>query len=610
MVYDIRRGFPNLSQAKILAVDTETDGVQWQICKVVGYVITWGPRPDESGYWPVRHQPGGNVDDPEAVERWVRDLMAREEILKIGHAFKFDLHMMANHGIHVRGPMSCTMVTEALIDENAGSYSLDASAKRHPGVPVKLGDKLYAKIHERFKHEGCPEGRQSMRFFWRMPGDDPEVVDYSAGDGTSTWGLHFAQMEEIREQNLERVYGVECRALPTLFRAERKGVFVDEERLHGLNQSIIKKIEKTQKVFNKIQPEFNPRSASHVQKLMHKYKKDWQYGQVTERMRDRGVLQGNPSFVEKWLKNYKEGRDLIQFRRLTNLKNSFIDPLFEEHLFRGRVHTTFNQLKMDDYGVVTGRLSSSDPNMQQVPKRDKELAPLFRCIFRPDKGFIWSSNDYRQQEYVMFADYTQAKLLCDGYRKEPPIDVHQIIADVCQVERDPTAKRINLGKLYGMGLPKLATDLGISLAEAKRIDKLYQQMVPESREFLRACEKAAKIRGWVKSKLGRRRRFSYDLAHKAGNAVIQMSSADMTKLKMVEIDEYFQKNGGAELLLQVHDELSWQFQDPEADKRAGEIMRSFGPDDAFQMSLPVRTDSKHGADWAEATFGIKFNGFK
>jgi DNA polymerase-1 len=601
MVWDLRKGFPNLSAAKTLVVDTETNGVQWKRCHVVGYVLTWGPSPDETGYWPVRHEGGGNVKDPEAVERWVRDQMKRQDVTKVGHFLKFDMHMMLNHQITLEGPLSCTMVTAALLDEGAGRYGLDAVAQRIKGVPLKKGEDLYKEIYEKFKDEGCKPGRDAMAMFYKMPGDNFNVVDYSAGDGTTTWHVHQWQMQQVVEEELQRVYDVECRNLRVLLMMERRGVRVDEERLLGLEKYMNKRVAEIRKSLPK---DFNPRSSTDMKKLMAKHESKWMMTKA-----------GNPSFTEKWLETVPEGRNIIMLRKATNMLNSFILPLKEEHIFNGRVHTTFNQLKMDDYGTVTGRLSSSDPNMQQVPKRDKLLAPLFRSVFRCDPGYVWSANDYSQQEYRVFAHYTQNEMLIKGYSSNPPVDIHQVVADLCGVGRDPTAKRINLGKLYGMGLPKLALSLDISLEEAQRIDRKYKQMIPESKDFLKYCERKAKNNGYVKSLLGRRRRFpDPSFAHKAGNAVIAMGSADITKLKMAEIDEFFAQAGEGQMLLQVHDELDWQIPDTKdgkkLDAKASKIMQSFTKDDKIELSLPLTTDAHHGDDWSEATFKKKFEGFK
>jgi DNA polymerase-1 len=537
------------------------------------------------------------VDDPEVVHRYFRDLAKRTDLLWVGHNFKFDLHMMENDGVVPQGLLACTMVNAALIDEEAGRYGLEECSIR-AGVQPKKGDALYAELHRRFKDIGCPEGRKSMAFFHYIAGDDPIAVDYTVGDGTSTWQLFDKQLEAIAAEELERAYDLECRVLRTIQRMERRGVRVDEERLEALLGHMNRVIAGAQKRVGK---NFNPRSSTQMRDRMKKYQHEW-----------RKTPKGAPSFPEEWLIKYPEGRDIVDLRKATNLVNSFIIPLKERHIVNGRVHTSYNQLKQDDYGVVTGRLSSSDPNLQQVPKRDKHYAPLFRALFVPDKGTTWRSNDYRQQEYVVFAEYTKAPRLIEGYNAEPMVDIHQVVADMCGVPRDPDAKRINLGKLYGMGLPKLAVKLNKSIDEVRDINRRYEQMFPESKGFRKKAERLARQRGWVKSMLGRRRHFpDTDYAHKAGNAVIAMCSADITKLKMVEIDEFFVKQGIGSMQLQVHDELDWftpKGNDGDrVDEEARRIMQDFGEGEPIHLALvPLRIDAKPGADWAEATFGVKY----
>ena len=206
----------------------------------------------------------------------------------------------------------------------------------------------------------------------------------------------------------------------------------------------------------------------------------------------------------------------------------------------------------------------------------------------------------------MFTDYSGAKILIDGYKSIPPIDIHTNIAQLLNVERDPTAKRINFGLLNGMGVKKLAVSLFLSLQEAQRIHKKYDQMVPEAKGFLRLAETYARKRGWVRTKLGRRRHFpDWRIAHKAGNSIVQGTAADMTKLKMVEIDEFFERNGASSYLsLQVHDELDWFTAKGEekVTAEARRIMTSFGPNDVIQFKVPMTLDSHQAPDWGRASF--------
>lgn len=578
-----------LASAKTLVYDAETNGLDWRKCHVVGHVLTFGPKVEDTFYLPVRHGGGGNLD-PEQVERMLREgVAANRDLRVVGHNLAFDLHFAANHDLRFSGPLECTMVNAALIDENAGAYSLEACARR-AGVQEKRGDALYSHMATLF---GGEANRNQMANFWRLAGTDPIGVDYAIGDGVTTWQLWEHQQSELDEQELRTVWGVECRVIRTLHRMERHGVRIDLERLADLERDISNRLVAAT---GKLPSGFNVRSTPSLTKLF----------------RDAGFVdyplteKGNPSFTEQWLKSNELGQFILAVRKLTNLQNSFIVPLRDRHLHNGRVHPTFNQLKADEYGTVTGRLSCSNPNAQQVPKRDKLLAPLFRSVFVPDENTLWSSNDYGQQEFVVFTEYTKAPRLMAGYNQDPQVDIHTTVAEMLGVERDPTAKRMNLGMVYGMGVKKLAASLGIPLERASEYRTRYDEMIPEARTFLKEAERRAKYRGWVKTKLGRRRRFPDSrYAHKAGNSIIQGSSADITKLKMVEIDEYFASKGDqCKLILQVHDELDWVVPEgcEDQNQEALRIMQSFTENDLISLSVRLRVDHSTGKNWAEAVF--------
>jgi DNA polymerase I-like protein with 3'-5' exonuclease and polymerase domains len=386
--------FPNLDDCQRIVFDVETTGLDWKRHRPVGYVVTWGPGPHETRYFPTDHEGGGNCDK-NTVLAWLNRLLRRPDLQVVGHHLKFDLHFAANDGLHVVGPVIDTMVNAALIDENIGAYSLDAVSRRH-NVQVKKGDALYAEMARRF---GGKPDRSQMANFYKMPGDHPLVTEYAEGDGTSTWQVCVAQEPILDHENLRPVWVVECGVLPVLFRMERRGVRVDEARLHWLKQYLT---EKTQEAERVLPPGFNPRSAESIKKYLV----------------DRGITafprttpttrfpQGQDSFVSAWLDNIPEGVPIMALRRLSGMMSKFVTPMLNDHLFNGRVHCEYNQLRQDEYGTVTGRLSSSNPNMQQIPKRNKTLAPLFRQIFLPDEGHQWSANDYSQQEFRVFGDYT------------------------------------------------------------------------------------------------------------------------------------------------------------------------------------------------------------
>ena len=599
-----------LKDSKMVVFDVETSGLDWKRNGAVGYVLTFSENPKESFYVPVRHGGGGNcptgsapmsssidwMEEPSVFEKELASVLVSrgKDLRVIGHNLKFDMHMSMNHGIDLsKNSVECTMVNESLIDENAGRYSLDASSRRR-GVGSKLGDELYEHMANKFG--GDITAKAQMGSFWKLAGDDPFGYVYAATDGTVTWNLRKEQHRQLEAQELMRVWGMECRTTRTLFRTERRGIRVDQNEMGRVDEQISTKMREAEE---NLPVDFNVRSPKQIRAYLESVgRTDWPK-----------TDKGNPSFKEDWLSTFEHGNYIVNKRSLKTLMDSFVTPL-KTHAESGRVHTEFNQTKSDDYGTVTGRLSSAKPNMQQIPKRKKEIAEIFRAVFTPDDGYIWSSNDYVQQELVVFTEYSGAESMMRGYNSNPPIDGHSTVAEMLGVERDPTAKRMNLGMLYGMGSKALAGHLGVSVKEAKDYIDLYNRRIPEAKQFLKFSEQRARARGWVKTKLGRRRRFPDPrFAHKAGNSVIQGSSADITKLKMAQIDEYFESEGDiCHLLLQVHDELDWQFpkgaKGKKQNKEAMRIMQDFSEGSELWLKrVPLAIENRTGKNWAIATFG-------
>ena len=228
-------------------------------------------------------------------------------------------------------------------------------------------------------------------------------------------------------------------------------------------------------------------------------------------------------------------------------------------------------------------------------------------MFLPDIGCSWNSNDYSQQEFVVFAHYGKVKYLIEGYNQDPPIDAHSMVALKMGVERDPIGKRMNLAQVYGQGVPALAQELDISEARAQFLSDEYHRIFHEANELYWTAQNRAKARGFIKTIMGRRRRYP-DKRHAwtAMNQLIQGSSADITKQKMVEVDEYFELNGDTtHLQLQIHDDLNWSEPTKLKGKQTAEaieIMKKFGPDDVITLSVPLRVDSATGKSWGRATF--------
>lgn len=582
-----------------VVIDVETSGLDPRYNYIVGYVLTFSDNPADSFYVPVRHTGGGNLpgcvipdgaieedSDPHWWETELSKVIWQAKTPLIGHNFQFDMGMMYRHDVHVPKDVEDTLVLAAMLNENAGRYSLDDCCQR-AGVTPKKGEPLYQHMAGLF---GGKPDRNQMANFWKLAGTDPVQIDYSCGDGTSTYQLWKKYVAGVERQSLGAIRRLEKKVLHLLFRMTAVGIRVDEEALTQTEKAINSQIaEMLQEHFGSVNPKSNK--------------------QIEAWLRQRGVVEfprtskGNTQVNEAFLKTIPQGQPILDVRQLITLRDSFLKPLRERHLHRGRVHFHFQQLKADQYGTVNGRLASYDPNGQAIPKRNKRQGVPMRRIFLPDEGMQWLDADQSQQEYRVFASFSGSRSLIQGY--EQGKDIHQIVADMLGVERDPTAKRINLGVLYGMGLEKLAKSLNVSIEQAKEWRDRHREMVPEATGFMRAMQREAETTGYIRTPLGRRRRFpNGDGAHKAGNAMIQATCADIMKVVMVRTQDYFDQRGkGERVMLQVHDSLDSSVLDEEGARGAVEIMCDFGEGSAVPLRVPMKADWRLGPNYAIATYG-------
>lgn len=594
-------------EAPVLAFDVETSGLDWKTNWPVGYVTSVGR---ESVYVPIRHAPGGNLigclplvsptgpfDRHPYEQALEKAFLARRSLghLTVGHNILFDCHFAANAGILLGRDLEDTQNNEAMIDEFTKHFSLDACARAHK-VTEKLGDELYRLMADHFG--GSPD-RKQMEHFWRLPGNEPLAVDYSEGDGVSTYELWESQQRFITDDDLTYIHRIESRLIWTIFKIERKGIRVDLERLAVVRKQIARQVEEAKMLL----PEgFNSRSGPQVRELMERAgHTDWPT-----------TTLGNPSFTEKWLKAKPEGRAIVRLRKLSNLDNSFLAPLAERHVHNGRVYCQLNQLKGDEFGTITGRFSCSRPNLQQVPKRDKELGPLYRSIFVPDDGMEFVEADYSQVEPRLFAHYSGEPTLIDGYNATPPLDMHEVVAQGLAVERDPTAKRMNMGILTGMQAPTFAAHMEWPLDRAREQFDAWFRLFPGIKQFQDSATSRFASRGYVKTILKRRARLeSRRFAYRAVSRIIQGSNADLIKYKLLQCDEYLESEGLddiVQLLLTIHDSIALQNTMDEAGRAARkELIRICcdvqGP--PFNLKVPFIMDVGIGPDWSVATYGDK-----
>jgi DNA polymerase-1 len=439
-----------------------------------------------------------------------------------------------------------------------------------------------------------------MSHYWRMPGDEPIVVDYATGDGISTWALYHRLMEEMAkvtnapsDEPLERIWKLEQRVTRTLFSMIHRGIKIDVEQLNRVKE----KLETEALLIRQELPEdFNERSGPKMLKLFT----DAGYNEKDFAK----TPTGRPSFTEDWLETNDLGRRIIELRQCTNLINSFVEPMLTVHLHAGRVHPNYNQLRGDEYGTISGRLSSNDPNIQQVPKRNKKLSKIFRSIFIPDEGMDWLSKDAKQCEPRIFAEYSQSQVLIDGYLQKPTIDLYNMMSKITGADRE-TCKRLALGIFYGAGINKTATLIGCTVAEATEYRNKLYQMVPEIPIFSNTAKDLMGRRGWVKTKWGRKLRIAdFRFHYKSSNRIVQGCNADYIKLAVCDVHDYLIAND-SNVLLTCHDSIESQIVKgrPEVQAEAIRIMEDAGNKMGFV--IPQEVEFGSGRSWSEATFGAE-----
>jgi len=602
--------YKDLSQYKEIAIDLETrdDGINerlgagWALGKgeIVGFAVAvegW------KGYFPFGHLGGGNMI-PEQVKKYMKDICALPST-KIFHNAQYDVGWLEASGIKVHGPIVDTMIAAALIDENRFSYSLNT-------LSVDYLNEIKAETE--LREAAAAHGIDPKAEMWKLPAE--HVGYYAEQDAELTLKLWQRFKNEIVKQSLTTVWEMEQQLLPILIKMRQRGVRVQVEKAAEL-QKEMKLQEKV--ILSDIQKEtgleidiWAPRQ---IAKAFDKLKLEYPRTEKTK----------EPSFTQNWLINNKNkiAQLIVSAREVNKFHGTFLSSIMKYQI-NGRIHGEINQLRGDNGGTVSGRLSMSNPNLQQVPARNKDFGPKIRSLFIPEEGFKWGSFDYSQQEPRMTVHY--AASIGDGYEgsnelveayQNASADFHQTVADLVGIERTQ-AKTIGLGLMYGMGKNKLANSLGVTKDEANELIIKYNKKVPFVKKLSDRCKYAADEKGVIRTKKGRKCRFEmwetrdfglhvaekYEDAvakygkdnikraytYKALNRLIQGSSADQTKQSM--LDCY---SAGHLPMLQIHDELCFNIKDESHAKEIQKIMQS-----SIEFKVPSVVEFGLGKSWGDA----------
>ena len=609
---------PDLSEAKTIAIDVETKdpnlktkGPGWPTGdgEVVGYAVAvdgW------KGYVPIRHGGGGNIDE-RIVNNWMKKV-CESPAEKIMHNAQYDAGWLRRMGFKVNGRIIDTMVIASLLDENRFSYSLNALAFEY--LSKTKSEKNLTEAARDF-------GVDPKAELWKLP--SMHVGPYAEVDAELTLELWNYFKPLISKEDLWSVVNLELDVLPVLIDMTWKGVRVDQDRVERTRDFLLKE-EKSM--------------LAKIKHLTGMNVEVWAAQSLAKAFDTVGIQypkteKGAPSFTKSFLSehNHELPKMILRTRDLNKTHGTFINTIMKHTAHDGRIHSHINQIRSDDGGTVSGRISMSNPNLQQIPARDPELGPMIRSLFLPEENEQWASIDFSQQEPRILVHYAHAygksqghdmkgvQEFVDGYQNDPDMDFHTMVADMANIPRKQ-AKTINLGMMYGMGVNKLSDQLDIPVEEAKGLVKQYHERVPFVKMLMHGVMNKLNSRqssGSIRSILGRKCRFDLwepdtfamnkalplkealnehgpttrlkrAYTYKALNRLIQASAADMTKQAMVDIHKL-----GITPLIQIHDEVAVSVSN---DHQVDSIVHAM--ENAVKLNVPSKVDVEIGPSWGES----------
>ena len=595
---------PDLTQVDEIAIDLETrdpdlikkgSGAIIGNGEVIGIAVATS---NYKGYFPIAHHGGGNMDRKKVLE-WFQDLLNAPST-KIFHNAMYDVCWIRALGLQIKGRIVDTMIAAAVTDENRFRYDLNSLSWKYNG---------YGKSEAGLAEAAAQWGIDPKSEMYKLP--SLNVGAYAERDAEATFGLWQEMKKEITSQDTQSIFDLETDLFPCLVDMRFKGVRVDVEGAQKLKKTLVKE---EQDILTAIEKETNVRPQIWAARSI---------AEVFENLKipfDRTEKTDAPSFTKNFLQEHEHPvvNLIAKAREVNKAHTTFIDSILKyEH--KGRIHAEINQLRNAGGGTVTGRFSYQNPNLQQIPARNKDLGPKIRSLFIPEEGCKWGCFDYSQQEPRLVVHYSALYKLpsvydvVDAYNDDPNSDFHQTVADMAEIKRTQ-AKTINLGLFYGMGKNKLQAELGVSKEKANELFNTYHGKVPFVKQLMEKASNRAQDRGQIRTLLGRLCRFhlwepnSFGMhkamthedalqehgpgikrayTYKALNKLIQGSAADMTKKAMLDLH-----NEGIVPHIQIHDELCVSIESDAQAKKVVEIMEQ-----AVTLEVPNKVDYEHGTNW-------------
>jgi len=588
---DLNRWMDKLKQAKLFALDTETDNLDYMAANLVG--ISFALENGEAAYLPLQLDYLGAPKTLETTTALalLKPILENPAIQKVGQNFKYDLTIFARNGIDVQGVAFDTML-ESYVLNSTGRHNMDDLAKRYLG-------------HQTISFEEIAGKGKNQLTFNQIPLE--QAAEYAAEDADVTMKLQQVLWEKLsKEPSLEKLFKeMELPLLGVLSRMERRGVLIDSDALFLQSNEIANRLsELEEQAYVLAGQPFNLASTKQLQEILFD-----KLGLPVIQKTPKGAPSTNEEVLEELAFSHELPKVLVEHRGLSKLKSTYTDKLPQMvNPQTGRVHTSYHQAV-----TATGRLSSSDPNLQNIPIRNEEGRRI-RQAFIAREGFTVVAADYSQIELRIMAHLSQDQGLINAFTQGKDIhrstaaEIFGVALDEVTSEQRRNAKAINFGLIYGMSAFGLSRQLGIGRADAQSYMDLYFKRYPGVQTFMHDIREKAKAQGYVETLFGRRLYLpdinsSNGMRRKAAervaiNAPMQGTAADIIKRAMIQLDQKLQNDPDIAMIMQVHDELVFEVR---SEKVAfySELIKT-QMESAADLVVPLIVDVGQGNNWDEA----------
>ena len=588
---DLNRWVEKLNQAKLFALDTETDNLDYMAANLVG--ISFALENGEAAYLPLQLD---YLGAPKPLEKTtalslLKPVLENPAIQKVGQNFKYDLTIFARNGIDVQGVAFDTML-ESYVLNSTGRHNMDDLAKRYLG-------------HQTISFEEIAGKGKNQLTFNQIPLE--QAAEYAAEDADVTMKLQQVLWEKLsKEPSLEKLFKeMELPLLGVLSRMERRGVLIDSDALFLQSNEIANRLsELEEQAYVLAGQPFNLASTKQLQEILFD-----KLGLPVIQKTPKGAPSTNEEVLEELAFSHELPKVLVEHRGLSKLKSTYTDKLPQMvNSQTGRVHTSYHQAV-----TATGRLSSSDPNLQNIPIRNEEGRRI-RQAFIAQEGFTIVAADYSQIELRIMAHLSQDQGLINAFTQGKDIhrstaaEIFGVALDEVTSEQRRNAKAINFGLIYGMSAFGLSRQLGIGRADAQSYMDLYFKRYPGVQQFMTDIREKAKAQGYVETLFGRRLYLpdinsSNGMRRKAAervaiNAPMQGTAADIIKRAMIQLDQKLQNDPDIAMIMQVHDELVFEVRSEKVAFFREQIKQHM--EAAAELVVPLIVEVGVGQNWDEA----------